>query len=131
MKHLYSFKAFGDQRDAKKKKNVFDTTWRSTLSNDTAHYRGKMEPYNVKHALIDPSHTFTHPTYHHTRRDFDLMGYDKKNGRDKTCKNLQHIRRETFDFNGTMILRLPERRDLDVGVKEDPVGDYYNTRKSN
>ena len=75
-----------------------------------------MEPYNVKHALIDPSHTFTHPTYHHTRRNFDLMGYDKKDGKDKDCRNLQHIRRETFDFRGTNILRLPERRDLDLGV---------------
>jgi hypothetical protein len=90
-----------------------------------------MEPYNVKHALIDPSHTFTHPLYHHTRRDFDLWGYDKKNGKDRGIKELQHVRRETFDFNGKMIYRLPERRDLERGYSEDPVHDYHTTKRNN
>ena len=32
---------------------------RSTLQNDSPYYRGRIAPYNVKHGLIDPSHTMT------------------------------------------------------------------------
>jgi hypothetical protein len=39
-------------------------------------------PYNVKHALVDPSHTFTHPENHKLRKLKDLMQYDRKKKRD-------------------------------------------------
>jgi len=88
------------------------TTFRNTLQKDTAHYRGYLSPANVKHALVDPSHTFTMPNYHHTRRPMDFMRYDLKGTKDNKTETLQYVRRETFDINGKMILRLPEERDF-------------------
>jgi len=40
-------------------KDMFKSTFRQTLQEDTPFYRDKMQPFNVKHALVDPSHTFT------------------------------------------------------------------------
>lgn len=88
------------------------TTFRNTLQKDTAHYRGYLSPANVKHALVDPSHTFTMPNNHHTRRPMDFMRYDLKGNKDNKTETLQYVRRETFDINGNMILRLPEERDF-------------------
>lgn len=110
---------------------MFRTTLRSTMQEDTPHYRGALRPYNVKHALVDPSHTFIHPTYHKTRADMDFTKYDWKAGKDTTSRGLQHIRRETFDFDGKMILRLPEKRDYLKEEEENPVDSYYKTRKDN
>lgn len=56
--------------------------------------------------------------------------YDWKNGKDKTSRNLQHIKRETYDFNGKTVLRLPEERDY-FGDGPDPVSTYYMTKTSN
>lgn len=80
--------------------------------------------------MVDPSHTHVHPGYHPTRKDMDFSKYDWKNGKDNTSTNLQHIRRETYDFNGKMVLRLPEERDY-FGDGPDPVSTYYQTKTSN
>jgi len=66
------------------------------------------------------------PNYHHTRRPMDFHGFDPKGKRDNKSETLQHVRRETFDFNGTMILRLPEERDFVPGWDKDPVDKYYD-----
>jgi hypothetical protein len=79
-----------------------------------------MSPANVKHALVDPSHTFTHPADHKLKKEIDFTKYDWKRGRDKTSTNLQYTKRETFDIHGKMILRLAEDRDY-FGGEEDPV----------
>ena len=60
----------------------------------------------------------------------NLTKYDYKNGQDKTSRNLQHIKRETFDIHGNMILRLPEERDF-FGDESDPVTDFHNTMRTN
>lgn len=42
------------------------------------------------------------------------------------------MRRETFDYNGVMVLRLPERRDYYQNTPEkNPVVDYYRTKSQN
>lgn len=127
---MYSFKPFGDQRHQRSMTDMFKTTFRNTLQSDGPHYRGNMSPYNVKHALVDPSHTFTHPTTHKTRKAMDFTKYDWKRGTDKTSRNLQHIKRETFDIHGKMILRLPEERDY-FGEEGDPVTTFHETLRSN
>lgn len=130
VKHHYSFKPFGDQRHQRSNSNIYDTTFRSTLQTDSPHFRGQLSPYNVKHALVDPSHTHVHPPYHPTRKEMNFTAYDWKQGKDNTSRNLQHIKRETYDFNGKMILRLPEERDY-FGEGPDPISSYYSTKKSN
>jgi hypothetical protein len=60
----------------------------------------------------------------------DFTKYDWKKGKDKTARNLQHIKRETFDIHGNMILRLPENRDYD-GEELDPVIQFHETLRSN
>ena len=109
---------------------MYRTTFRNTLQEDAPYYRSKIEPFNVKHALVDPSHTFNHPLYHKTRKNLDLLGYDLKYGADKTVRQLQHIRRETIDYVDDKILRLPEKRDY-FGEENDPVTEYYRVRNSN
>jgi len=42
----------------------------------------------------------------------DFMRYDLKGTKDNKTETLQYVRRETFDINGKMILRLPEERDF-------------------
>jgi len=42
----------------------------------------------VKHGIVDPSHTFSHPLYHPTRKEQDLMAYDWKKGTDKDVRKL-------------------------------------------
>ena len=111
-------------------KDMFRTTFRNTMQGDTPFYRDKLEPYNVKHALVDPSHTFNQPLYHSTRKNLNLLGYDSKNGMDKTVRQIQHERRETVDFSGKNIMRLPERRDY-IGEESDPVVEYYRKRDAN
>ena len=60
----------------------------------------------------------------------DFTKYDWKRGKDKTCRNIQHLKRETFDIHGNMILRLPEGRDLD-GEETDPVIQFHDTLREN
>ena len=126
MKNQYSFHPFGNQRHQRSMSDMFKTTFRSTLQSDGPHYRGNLSPFNVKHALVDPSHTHIHPSYHKTRKEMDFGQYDWKKGKDKTSRNLQHFKRETFDIHGTMILRLPEERDY-FGDSSDPVSKFRDT----
>jgi len=100
---------------------MYKTTFRSTMQHDTPFYKGILAPYNAKHAIYDPSHTFIDPPYHKTRKEMDFRKYDPKKGRDQSSKQLQHVRRETFDIHGNMILRLPERRDLFIEEEENPL----------
>lgn len=80
VKHLYSFQAFGDPKHIRGGKDMFRTTFRQTMQDDAPFYRDKLQPYNVKHGLVDPSHTFIKPVYHKDRKDMDLMAYDPKLG---------------------------------------------------
>ena len=59
------------------------------------------------------------------------MRYDLKKSRDNTCRRLQHIRRETQDIHGKMVLRLPERRDIYIEEEENPLKTYLSTKKMN
>lgn len=104
---MYSFKPFGDQKYEKKIQDLFNSSFRSTMQWDTPHYRdGRVNPANIKHALVDPSHTFTYMPNHKTRRMMDFMSYTHK-ARDKSSEQLDREKLETFDFRGTLIRRLP------------------------
>ena len=104
---------------------------RSTMQEDSPFYKGILAPYNVKHALLDPSHTFVHPPYHKTRAKMDFGIYDHKKTRDQSCEKLQHIRRETFDIHGNNILRLPEQRDMFIEDEVSPLKTYYDKKSDN
>lgn len=130
IKKLHSFHQFGMPKNPRGGKDIFRTTFRNTMQEDTPYYRNKLEPFNVKHALVDPSHTFNYPLNHKSRKDVDLLGYDLKYGADKTVRQLQHERRETIDYNSSNIVRLPERRDY-IGEEQDPVAEYYKKRNEN
>jgi hypothetical protein len=82
----------------------------------------------VKHALADPSHTFTQPLYHSTKKEKNYLAYDWKKGHDISSTQLQHIRRETSNIDGKTLLRLQERRDFFKDEEEDPVSSYYNSK---
>ena len=43
---------------------------------------------------------------------------------------MQHERRETNDYSGKSVIRLPERRDY-IGEETDPVTEYYRKRDAN
>ena len=80
---------------------------RSTLAHDTPYYKGRVAPFDVKHGLVDPSHTMTMPTTHRTRRTMDFMDYSRKKN-DWTSRERQYITRETANYTGDTYLRLPE-----------------------
>mmetsp|Transcript_13633 Transcript_13633/g.23211 ORF Transcript_13633/g.23211 Transcript_13633/m.23211 type:complete len:244 (-) Transcript_13633:236-967(-) len=129
-KHVYSFEAFGKPKKQRSTSDMFKTTFRSTLQHDTPYYRGTNGLYNAKQGIVDPSHTFTHPTYHKERRLMDFKNYNFKN-RDLSSEKLQHVRRETFDIHGKMILRLPERRDYIGEEVVSPLKKYQVTKRLN
>jgi hypothetical protein len=80
---------------------------RNTLAHDTPYYKGRTAPFDVKHGLVDPSHTMTMPTTHRTRRTMDFMDYSRKK-KDWTSRERQHLTRETANYTGDTYLRLPE-----------------------
>jgi hypothetical protein len=88
VKHIYSFSPFGDPKHIRGNKDMFKSTFRNTLQEDTPFFRDKMEPYNVKHGLVDPSHTFTYPLNHKTKKEKNYLAYDLKNGNDKSSTEL-------------------------------------------
>ena len=63
---------------------------RSTLAHDTPYYKGRVAPFDVKHGLVDPSHTMTMPTSHRTRRTMDFMDYSRKKN-DWTSRERQYL----------------------------------------
>jgi hypothetical protein len=91
---------------------MYDSTMRNTMQADGPYYRGHLSPFNVKHGMVDPSHTHMNPADDHEHKDMNFSAYDWKKGRDKYAKDIQHSRRETFDIYGKMVLRLPEKRDF-------------------
>ena len=103
---------------------------RSTLAADSPYYRGRVAPFNVKHGLVDPSHTMTMPATHKTRRTMDFMDYSRKK-QDWTSRERQHKTRETANFNGNTYLRLPEQRDYFSDQESNPLDTYLNTRDMN
>ena len=88
-----------------------------------------MAPYNIKHAMVDPSHTFLASPK--KRKPIDLMNYCLKGDKQKDTRYLQHKRRETVDCGSGNVLRLPELRDFDWSHDVDPVTRYYKTKKDN
>ena len=115
------------------------TFYRGTMQSDTAYFKDDRGPANVKHALVDMSHTlYEKPLQCKLRSDAEIrarknyLRYDfKRAGAEKKSENLQHERRVTYDFNGTAIVRLAEKRDLIGEEKEDPVESYYRAKQDN
>ena len=71
MKGRYSFEAFGRPKVERSHQDVFKTAFRTTMQTDTPYYRDRVaEPFNVEHALIDPSHTFFDKKISHKRNMF-------------------------------------------------------------
>jgi len=104
---------------------------RSTLAADSPYYRGRIAPFNVKHGLVDPSHTMTMPANHKTRRTMDFMEYNKKRKGDWTSRERQHLTRETANYTGDTYLRLPEQRDYFSDSERNPLDTYLNTKDYN
>lgn len=59
------------------------------------------------------------------------MDYTRKHKNEHNSRDLQHLRRETNHFNGSMILRLPEKRDYFPDVEGNPVANYFETKSAN
>jgi len=87
------------------------TTFRSTLQGDSPYFRGRLSPFNSKHGIVDPSHTFTNTPNHPSMKYIDFSRTDLKHGMDKTTTKIDHLKRETYDYSGNMIRRLHEDRD--------------------
>jgi hypothetical protein len=60
------------------KRNIFETTYRGTKQPDTVYYRELLAPFNIKHALIDPSHTFYPGNRKRNLTTFDFKGEKQK-----------------------------------------------------
>ena len=103
---------------------------RSTLAADTPYYRGTKACFNVKHGLVDPSHTMVMPPKHKTRKTMDFMDYSRKQ-RDWTSRERQHLTRETANYTGDTYIRLPEQRDYFSDSEKNPVDQYLSVRDSN
>ena len=107
-----------------------NTTMRSTLAVDSPYYRGKLSAFNVKHGLVDPSHTMIMPPSHKTRKTMDYMDYTKKS-KDWTSRERQHLTRETPNFNGKTYIRLHEQRDHAGEIQKSPLDTYIETKDFN
>ena len=59
------------------------------------------------------------------------MDYTRKNKDEHNSRDLQHLTKETFNYDGSMILRLPEKRDFFPDVDGNPVGKYFETKSAN
>ena len=105
-----------------------NTAFRSTQQTDTPYFRDRVgEPYNMKHALVDPSHTFQDKTVTNSRGKYNVFYLKKK--AEKDSKKLAHERRVTYDMKGNVLLRLSERRDSFGGVDPDHVDPLENFKK--
>lgn len=103
---------------------------RSTLAADSPYFRGLNGAFNVKHGLVDPSHTMVMPPSHKTRRIMDFMDYSRKKN-EWTSRDRQHLTRETPNFNGTTYIRLPEQRDYFGEGDMNPLDTYLQTKDYN
>ena len=86
-----------------------------------------MSPVNAKHGMIDASHTLVNPADYKEHKDMNFTAYDWKNDRDRSCRDIQRTRRETFNIHGNLVLRLPEKRDYFRGEEVDPMTNYRIT----
>ena len=56
---------------------------------DTPFFRGHQSPFNVKHGMVDPSHTLMNPADDKEHKDMDFTAYDWKKERDRSCRDIQ------------------------------------------
>jgi len=68
--------------------------------------------------MVDPSHTFVERSAEKKRKTYMVYNY-KPTGKEKDSKTLHHERRVTHDYNGSVVLRLVETRDI-IGEKDKP-----------
>ena len=94
---------------------------------DTPYFKDVLAPYNVKHGLVDPSHTFMSPPK--KRRNLTLI--DMKGDKERTCRELQAYRRETADYDAKAVVRLPEPHDYYPEEQPSPLEKYRKTLKTN
>lgn len=66
--------------------NMYKSTFRNTMQADTPFFRGHLSPFNVKHGMVDPSHTHMNPADDHEHKDMNFTAYDWKHGKDKYSK---------------------------------------------
>lgn len=96
---------------------------------DTPYYRQRAEPANVKHALIDPSHTFYPTSNFKKRRNLRVYSH-KKN--EPNVVQLTARRRVTYNIDGKPIIRLnDEREDKETFTDFTPVDEYRVTLQTN
>lgn len=126
VKNLYSFDKWGNQREASPKRSIFDTTYRGTKQQDSVYYRENLVPYNVKHALVDPSHS-----YHPANKQRNYSQYDFKGRAQKSSEELNAERRTTVDYDGKHVVRLPESKDFYPGENYDPLSSFRATKGEN
>lgn len=132
MKARYSFDPFGKPKVARAAVKATATVFRETLQTDTPYYRDRVgEAQSLKHALVDPSHTFLDPRVPKLRPRYNVTTL--KGDKEKDSKKLQHERRVTYDFRGTPVLRLAEERDRSGGIEETvaPLENYRRTKEAN
>lgn len=70
------------------------------MQSDTPFFRGHLSPVNVKHGMVDLSHTLMNPADDKEHKDMNFTSYDWKNDRDRSCRDIQRTRRETFNIHG-------------------------------
>ena len=80
---------------------------RNTLQADTPYYRDHFDAYNARHALVDPSHTFSYDPKNKINRDY--RNYTMKPN-DKPVRKLTDMRRETVDPQAKNIIRLKDNQ---------------------
>lgn len=124
LKQRYSFHRYGHQRPMRHSQQINKSVFRNTMQMDTPYYRDHQEAVNIKHALVDPSHTFV--ANRPSTKDFTLI---TKKQNELNSKELQRIRRVTYDPKGQPIIRLNDISSHNHTV--DPLSDYKNVRTSN
>ena len=114
VKNEYSFDKWGEQRETAQRRNLFKTTYRGTKQPDSVYYRDKLAPVDIKHALVDPTHSFSPSVQHRNHLSYDFKGDKAMN-----TAQIQRLRLETVNAVGKPIHRLP-----DVEKLIDPVNSF-------
>jgi coenzyme F420-reducing hydrogenase alpha subunit len=131
MKKIYSFDKYGRPAKERAQSDLFRTTMRSTLQTDTPYYQEVLAPYDVKHAIVDPSHTFISAEQNRLRKLKDFSGRSFLKVGEMSSKEIQSVGRQTQDFRGNTIYRLPHTMQEFAKYNADPVETYIKTRKAN
>lgn len=124
LKQRYSFHKFGHQRPMRHSQQIHNSVFRNSMQLDTPYFRDVLEAFNVKHALVDPSHTFV--ANRPSTKDFKI--YTKKK-HELTSKELQQTRRVTYDPKGQPIIRLNDISSHSNTL--DPLSEYNHVKSSN